>query len=294
MTTLAAAAAAVAVWLLVMHPGGRWLRLRLLQRGAPVRRLVGDATLAILVVGSAGLVTWVGWGSGPGAVATAIGCVVVTVAASARSSVRARRAGRRAAEVARACDLLGSLVAIGHIPSAALALAAQDCPVLEPVAAANRVGAEVPAALRAAGELAGGKGLVRLAQAWEVGERTGAPLGQALGAVADAVRRDREIEQVVVAELAGPRASGQVLGVLPILGLAAGAALGGEPVHFFLTGIWGPLCLVVGTGLACLGVLWTDMLVTRATPGAARRGLRRTDSRRAGTARTSTRSRGGP
>jgi tight adherence protein B len=109
-----------------------------------------------------------------------------------------------------------------------------------------------------------------------VGERTGAPLGQALGAVADSVRRDREIEQVVVAELAGPRASGQVLGILPIVGLTAGVAMGGEPVQFFLTGLAGPLCLVLGTGLACAGVIWTDALVLRATPGAsrARRGRR--------------------
>jgi tight adherence protein B len=95
-------------------------------------------------------------------------------------------------------------------------------------------------------------------------------MGQALAAVAEAVRRDRDVEQVVVAELAGPRASGQVLGVLPILGLAAGFALGGEPVRFFLTGVVGPLCLVFGTALACTGVLWTEVLVGRATPGAER------------------------
>jgi tight adherence protein B len=108
---------------------------------------------------------------------------------------------------------------------------------------------------------------VLLAQAWEVGERTGAPLGPALGAVADAVRRDREIDQVVLGELAGPRASGQVLGVLPIVGLAVGVALGGEPIRFFLAGFVGPLCLVLGTGLACAGLLWTEALVLRATPG---------------------------
>jgi len=187
--------------------------------------------------------------------------------ATVRTVLRTRMVSRRAADVARACDLIGSLVAIGHIPSVALLLAAEDCSVLEPVAAAHRVGAEVPAALRAAGSRAGGKGLVRLAQAWEVGERTGAPLGQALGAVAEAVRRDREIEQVVVSELAGPRASGQVLGLLPIVGLAAAVAMGAEPVQFFLTGILGPVCLVLGTGLACAGVFWTEVMVSRATPG---------------------------
>ena len=267
---LAAVATGLLVWALVAHPGARRVRLRLHQRDSPTRHVVGEATLAILAVGAAGLVTLLGWGAGPGAVATSIGCVLVTVAWTVRTSLHGRRVSRRSAVVARACDLIGSLVAIGHIPSAALVLAAEDCPVLEPVAAAHRVGAAVPAALRAAGAPAGGQGLVRLAQAWEVGERTGAPLGQALGAVAEAVRRDREVEQVVAAELAGPRASGQVLGILPILGLAAGFAMGGEPVQFFLTGVLGPLCLVLGTGLACAGVFWTDALVVRATPGAYR------------------------
>jgi tight adherence protein B len=255
------------VWLLVTHPGDRRVRMRLQQREPPVRHVVGDATLAGSAIGAAGMVALLGWGAGPGAATTSICLVLVTVVATLRAALRARRVSRRAADVARACDLIGSLVAIGHIPSVALVLAAEDCSVLEPVATAHRVGAEVPAALRAAGGRAGGKGLVRLAQAWEVGERTGAPLGHALGAVADAVRRDREIEQVVAAELAGPRASGQVLGLLPIVGLAAAVAMGAEPVQFFLTGVLGPVCLVVGTCLACAGVFWTDAMVSRATPG---------------------------
>jgi tight adherence protein B len=57
-----------------------------------------------------------------------------------------------------------------------------------------------------------------------------------------------------------------VLAVLPVLGLATGFAMGGEPLAFFVTGWVGPACLVVGTGLACLGVIWTEALVGRATP----------------------------
>ncbi len=279
MTLLAAVATAFAVWLGVSHPGRRRLRLRLHQRESPVRHAVGDATLAGSVVAVTALVSLIGWGAGPAAVSASVGLVLVTGAASVRAAVRGRRVSRRAADVARACELIGSLVAIGHIPSAALLLAAEDCPVLEPVAAAHRVGGEVPAALRVSGAEPGGTGLVRLAQAWEVGARTGAPLGQALAAVAEAVRADREVEQVVTAELAGPRASGQVLGVLPIVGLAAGLALGGEPLQFFLTGYLGPLCLVTGIALACAGVLWTDAMVLHATPGARRATARRHGAR---------------
>lgn len=271
MTVVASGAAAILVWILVTHPGARQLRQRLGQRGTPIRHVVGDSMLSWLVVGAAGIVTFLGWGLGIAAAVTSIGMVAVTGVAVVRATLRNKRENRRAAEVARACDLIGSLVAIGHIPAAALAIAAEDCRVLEPVVSALRVGTDAPTALRTAGEAAGGKGLLRLAQAWEVGERTGAPLGQALSAVAEAVRRDAEISQVVTAELAGPRASGQVLALLPVVGLAVGSALGSKPFHFFLTGVLGPLCLVFGVGLACGGVIWTDSMVLRATPGKANR-----------------------
>src|SRR5664279_414214 len=127
MTIVAAGATALLVWLVVTDPGARRVRLRLHPRAAPTRHVVGDATLAGVVVGALGIVALLGWGAGPGALTTSGGLVVVTVVGSVRSSLRSRRVSRRAAEVARACDLIGSLVAIGHIPSAALMLAAEDC-----------------------------------------------------------------------------------------------------------------------------------------------------------------------
>jgi tight adherence protein B len=270
VTWVSVVAVALVVLLVVPHPGPRRLRSRLGRSPAASPHTVGAVALAGASVATAGLVTLVGWGAGAAAVVTSASLVGVTAATSVRSGLRSRAAARRAGEVARACDLLGSLVAIGHIPATALRIAAEDAPVLAPVAAAQRVGAEVPAALRVAGVPPGAHGLVRLAQAWEVGERTGAPMGQALAAVAEAVRRDHAIEEVVATELAGPRASGQVLAVLPVLGLATGFAMGGEPLAFFTTGIVGPGCLVAGTALACLGVVWTDVLVAGATPAGAR------------------------
>lgn len=266
MIWLSVGAVVALVLVVVPHPGSRRLRLRLGRGQGRRRRLVGNVATALVVIATLSGVTLAGWGPGRAAVVTSGGLVVMTAAASVASRLRSRAASRTAVEVARACDLIGSLVAIGHIPAKAVGIAAEDCAVLAPVAAAQRVGGDVAVALRAAGVPAGGHGLVRLAQAWEVGERTGAPMGQALAAVADAVRKDHAVEQVVDAELAGPRASGQVLAVLPVLGLATGVAMGGEPLAFFVTGWWGPVCLVVGTGLACLGVVWTEALVASATP----------------------------
>ncbi len=259
-----------AVALVVPHSGVRRLLSRLGTPRVTARHTVGSVLLAGVAIGTAGVVSLVGWGPGVSAVTTSACLVVATVGTSVRSVLTARAVRRRSIEVARACDLIGSLVAIGHIPAMAVRIAADESPVLAPVAAAQRVGADVATALRAAGSLPGSHGLVRLAQAWEVGERTGAPLGQALAAVADAVRRDHAVEHVVMAELAGPKASGQVLAVLPIVGLATGFAMGGEPLEFFTTGIVGPACLVLGTALACLGVVWTDRMVARATPHAPR------------------------
>lgn len=275
MSVLAALAASLLAMMLVAPSGARRIAHRLGRTSPVARRVVGEVTVAGLAVCAAGIVALLGWGPGAGAVVTSTGLLVVTVLGAVRGAVRRRRRTRRAAEVAQACDLVGSLVAIGHIPEAALVLAAEDCAVLEPVVAAHRVGTDVAAALRVAGSRPGGEGLVRLAQAWEVGARTGAPLGKALAAVAEAVRRDRDIERVVMAELAGPRASGQVLGVLPLVGLLAGFLMGGDPLRFFVTGVLGPVCLVLGTSLACSGLLWTEGMVMRATPGAARPRRRR-------------------
>ena len=266
MSWLSAGAAVLLVLVLVPHPGSRWLALRLGRARVRGTHPLGNATVGVVVVASLGAVTLAGWGPARAAAVTSGGLVVLTAAASVGTRLRSRTASRRAVEVARACDLIGSLVAIGHIPAKAVSIAAEDCAALAPVAAAQRVGADVAVALRVAGVPPGAHGLVRLAQAWEVGERTGAPMGQALASVAEAVRRDHAVQQVVEAELAGPRASGQVLAVLPVLGLATGFAMGGEPLAFFATGWLGPGCLVAGTGLACLGVVWTEALVARATP----------------------------
>jgi tight adherence protein B len=68
----------------------------------------------------------------------------------------------------------------------------------------------------------------------------------------------------VQARLAGPRATAAVLAGLPLLGLALGQAVGGAPVRVLgQTGV-GQLLLVLGSCLACAGVLWSARLVAGA------------------------------
>ena len=75
-----------------------------------------------------------------------------------------------------------------------------------------------------------------------------------------ALRRDESLQRTVAAELAGPRATGKVMAVLPLGGIGMGYLLGGRPIQFLVEGPLGWACLLGGVSLACGGVLWVDQL----------------------------------
>ncbi|HET9255046.1 MAG TPA: type II secretion system F family protein [Pseudonocardiaceae bacterium] len=176
-------------------------------------------------------------------------------------------------------DALGLLVAelrAGAHPAAALEAAADagDQPgrtdeilvVLAKAGAAARLGADVPAVLRGAAPAQLRPWLERLAQAWALADRYGIPLADLL----DAVRGDTEhrvrFSAEIQARLAGPRATAAMLAGLPLLGLALGQALGAAPLRVLCQSPMGQPLLVIGTGLACVGVHWSAHLVSRAVP----------------------------
>jgi tight adherence protein B len=110
----------------------------------------------------------------------------------------------------------------------------------------------------------GPDGLSWLATAQDSAERTGAPLAGVLDAFARGLREDERAEAEREAALAGPRASGTVLGLLPAVGIGLGYLLGADPLGtLVLTGV-GRVCLVVGTGLWLCGWWWTRVLLDRA------------------------------
>lgn len=195
------------------------------------------------------------------------------------------RAGREhravAAEAIGLSDALGVLVAelrAGAHPSDAAGAAAAGSPdgapdgpssatrALSAAAAAARLGGDVPAVLRCAGPVQLRPWLDRLAVAWSLADRYGIPLADLL----DAVRSDTEqrvrFAAEVQARLAGPRATAAVLAGLPLLGLALGHAVGANPLRMLSDTSAGQGLLVVGTGLACAGVLWSARLMSRAVP----------------------------
>ena len=202
------------------------------------------------------------------------GLAAAMVAGTATTRWRAGRDRRAAALAATGLsDALGVLVAelrAGAHPSDA-ARAAADGPAaatraLTAAAAAARLGGDVPAVLRGAGPVYLRSWLGRLADAWSLADRHGIPLADLL----DAVRADTEqrvrFAADVEARLAGPRATAAVLSGLPLLGLALGQAVGAAPLRVLGETPAGQGLLVVGTGLACAGVLWSARLVSRAAP----------------------------
>jgi tight adherence protein B len=137
---------------------------------------------------------------------------------------------------------------------------------LSEVAAAASLGGEVAVALRGVGPAGLRSWLGRLADAWSLADRYGIPLADLL----DAVRSDTEhrvrFAAEVQARLAGPRATAAVLAGLPLLGLALGQAVGAAPLRVLSETAVGQLLLVIGTGLACAGVWWSERLVSGAVP----------------------------
>ncbi|KRC65761.1 hypothetical protein ASE12_13935 [Aeromicrobium sp. Root236] len=262
MTALAALLAAMAVWL--WRPPGAWLVRHRLQRGAsgqpwPRRALVVAAPLVVV------------WGAGRADVSGPHVILVVTVAAVAmfgarqwRGAVRHRRLQERRRLVSEAIGLMSAELRAGILPQRALTGLAPEFDFLVPAARAADLGGDVPAALRTAARGTGAELLAELSGAWLVAERAGAPLARVLDRLEETARGDLEIEREVQSGLAPARATGRLMAVLPVFGLALGSGMGGDPVAI-LTGTYpGVLCLAAGCALACLGVAWVEHIASSA------------------------------
>jgi tight adherence protein B len=225
----------------------RRLRVRWWMAIAPAG--IGCVVAAAMLTGPAGA-----------AVTLATMSAAVTVLRLAYRQRRRRAALVTRRSVTQACAALAAQLRIGRVPSEALTVAAQDCPVLNRARSALELGGDVVSVWRGQSTDPGCGGFADLARAWRVSAETGAPMAGALEQVADSLADDQALASVVAGELAGPRATGKIMAVLPLCGIALGYALGGDPIGFLLHGPLGWGCLVCGVGLAALGVLWVEML----------------------------------
>lgn len=216
----------------------------------------------VLTAGSLAAVVTLGAVVGPAAAAVGL-TAVITAGAALRLIGLGRRTRTEHAlrsEVANSCSVIANQVRVGRIPAEALALAAEDAPVLAVASRVQRNGGDVVAALLGQALRPGCRGLRDLARAWQVGTRTGAPMADLLDQVASALRADQSVERTIASELAGPRATGRVMAVLPLCGIGLGYLLGGDPIGFLLAGPLGWGCLIGGAVFAACGVLWIEWL----------------------------------
>jgi tight adherence protein B len=212
-------------------------------------------------------VTLAGW-----AVAGSRGAVLGGVAAACSATAawtltqarRARLRNRAAEEVSRGSSELAALLRSGHPPARALRLVAENAPCFAEPAAHFRVGGDLTEALQRVGARPGYEGLRGLAGTWRIAERTGASMTLFLDDLATHLSDERELRRSVDTELAAARMTGRLLGFLPLVGLALGYAIGGDPVAFLVSSVAGLWCLACGVGLAVAGVVWSEKLADRA------------------------------
>lgn len=254
MTAAALVCAALAAWL-AFPPPRRVPGPAVVEATRPGRRL----HLPLVVLGGLAVV-WFVAGPATAVPATAVGIAAGTVIRVGVLRARERRTRRAAAEVARACTVLAAELELGRVPTAALAAAAGDCPVLAPAATAAQIGGDVVRVWQHLATEPGHEGLLVLGRAWRVAAVTGAPLAPSLATVAAALSSEEEVDRMIAGELAAPRMTGVVLALLPVAGIGLGYAIGGDPLGFLLGSPWGWVCLIAGTALACAGLLWTEHL----------------------------------
>jgi tight adherence protein B len=195
--------------------------------------------------------------------------VAAAVAGALGREVRRRRraaaADRRADLVLATCEGLASDLRAGQPPVSALEAAALEWPDLGPVAAAARLGADVPRAFRDLARQPGAGQLRVVGAAWQVAHRSGAGLASALETAAEEVRAARATARVVATEMAAAQATARLLVVLPVAVLLLGSGLGGDPLGFLLRSSPGLVCLCVGLALEYAGLSWLAAIADRVT-----------------------------
>ncbi|MCF6387679.1 type II secretion system F family protein [Mycobacterium sp. MBM] len=249
------------------------LAAALLARPAPARaRLARPGRSAALPT----RVLW--WAAVPPAliaVAVVEPTVMMAVAVLAGTlAVRGRAAGarrRRCAEAAAlrdGLDILAGELRAGAHPVAAFQAAGTEVGAevggrLQMVAARGRLGADVGAGLQAVSAAsAQPQAWERLAVCWRLAQSHGLAIATLMKAAQhDIVERER-FRARVDAGLAGARTTAAVLAGMPLLGIALGQAIGADPVAFLFSGGAGGVLLVIGIALSCLGLCWSDRIVT--------------------------------
>lgn len=198
--------------------------------------------------------------------------VVIAGSAAAATAVhtvarrrRARAATARAAAAAEFTGHLADALGAGATPADAASRAAAHLPASAPPALRRDVVQFTAAAQRgvAPQQLATPE-LQRVAALWAISISRGVPVARLFGLARDEIDHALRHRAATQAALAGPRTTAAVLALLPLAGIAMGAAMGAHPLQLlFSPGIGGAL-LVGGTALVCAGVVASGEIIGRA------------------------------
>lgn len=197
-----------------------------------------------------------------------VAAVITGLASYAGLTVVVARRRAKAVETDRtrvqeAVAVVAAELGAGRPPDQALATAASvpGCSSLGQIARHLTFGGEI-AQVRVSAEGAGPPAWAwqRLSVAWAVSEGCGAPLADVTRCVADELRSADRRRRAVAVELAGVRATIQVLALLPVLGLALGQGIGAHPLHVLLHTPLGAVCVALGAMFEVAGLLWARRL----------------------------------
>ena len=112
-----------------------------------------------------------------------------------------------------------------------------------------------------------------LGACWAIARVSGAPLGPALDALAEALTDISRTQRQISAALAGPRATMRLVMALPVIGIIGGE-LGGQSSMAFLFGTGlGVSVLTLGVAMMLGAWWWLRLLAERAKPDPAALGL---------------------
>jgi tight adherence protein B len=165
-----------------------------------------------------------------------------------------------------ALEVLVGELRVGAHPVRAFGVAADETggPVgaaLRAVAARARLGADVTGGLRvAARSSALPAHWDRLAMCWQLASEHGLAIATLMRAAQRDIAERQRFTARVSSSMAGARATAAILAGLPVLGVLLGELLGARPLRFLLSGHAGGWLLVVGSVLACAGLLWADRI----------------------------------
>ncbi|CAM4108362.1 Flp pilus assembly protein TadB [Mycobacterium basiliense] len=250
---------------LVVLPASPWRRLSPTARPGHQRRGYNAAWIPWVAVGILGCA----------AVALPLTTILAIGVAGATASLRyrrRRRSGRSTQEcrsLEAALDVLVGELRVGTHPVRAFDIAADEskgfvAAALRAVSARARLGADVTGGLRAAAaNSALPEHWERLAVYWQLASEHGLAIATLMRAAQRDIAERQRFSAQVAAGLAGARATAGILAALPVLGVLLGQLLGARPLSLLLNGRAGGWLLVVGLGLACGGLLWSDRITDR-------------------------------